>query len=375
MKKPLIFACLILLLLAVAGCSQDFVDNPPHNTTQPPLSSTEKPPLQTAQIALITNADLAEAHAFQQAAWQGIQRFISRGETQQAAYYQSAEASTAAYLESIQLAIASGAEIIILPDENFSQAAYEAQALYPEISFVLIDSQPHSADFSQSEIARNTCAVSFAEQQAGFLAGYVAVQQGQRKLGYMGGLAVPGVIAYGCGFLQGADQAARDLGVQIEINYTYSGCITESANIQTWAGAWFANGTEIIFACAKGANASIIAAAESAGASVIGADYDHSALSSTIAFSTGKDIASAVYAILDDYAADEFPGGKNVQLDVSTESVGIYLDSVRLANFSEEEYLKLYLALIRNTYHVQRVTDPLYAVAGLVSEATTLRVE
>lgn len=47
--------------------------------------------------------------------------------------------------------------------------------------------------------------ILYAEEQAGYLAGYAAVNEGYTQLGFMGGIAVPAVIRYGYGFIQGAD--------------------------------------------------------------------------------------------------------------------------------------------------------------------------
>ena len=62
--------------------------------------------------------------------------------------------------------------------------------------------------------------IKYAEEQVGYLAGYAAVVEGYTKLGYMGGMAVPAVVKYGYGFVQGAEAAAAELGVyDVDIKY------------------------------------------------------------------------------------------------------------------------------------------------------------
>ena len=63
------------------------------------------------------------------------------------------------------------------------------------------------------------------------LAGYAIAKDGKTKLGFLGGMAVPAVIRYGYGFVQGADAAAAELGQNIEINYFYGGQFYGDANI------------------------------------------------------------------------------------------------------------------------------------------------
>ena len=342
--------------------------------TEDMSEENDNPLLVAADIMLITDGDALENDTLSAGAWKGIQRFADVNDVT-CSYALAEETTPEAYLAAIQSAAEQGASIIVCPGSRLAQAVYEAQALYSDISFILLNGEPHSADYSETQIGANTCAVSFAEEQAGYLAGYAAVKEGYRKLGFMGGLATPEVVAYGCGFLQGANQAAIDLDVNIEVRYTYTGCISEAANIQTWAGSWLANGTELIFACAENANLSIIAAAESAGAAVIGANVDQSSLSSSVIFSAMKDAEAAVYHILLQYAQGTFPGGKNVRMDVSTGSVGLSFDAARLHTLTEDAYIILYLSLSRGDMTAERVTDSLADLSVYAGEKMQLTVE
>ncbi|HCT67849.1 MAG TPA: BMP family ABC transporter substrate-binding protein, partial [Faecalibacterium sp.] len=74
-------------------------------------------------------------------------------------------------------------------------------------------------DIGTDEIPSNCYCITFKEEQAGYLAGYAIAKDGKTKLGFLGGMAVPAVIRYGYGFVQGADAAAQELGQNIDINY------------------------------------------------------------------------------------------------------------------------------------------------------------
>ena len=57
------------------------------------------------------------------------------------------------------------------------------------------------------------------------MAGYAAVKDGFTKLGFQGGMAVPEVIRYGHGFPQGAEVAAKEMGLaegSVSMMYNYS---------------------------------------------------------------------------------------------------------------------------------------------------------
>ena len=74
-------------------------------------------------------------------------------------------------------------------------------------------------------------------------------------------MAVPAVIRYGYGFVQGADAAAQELGQNIEINYFYGGQFYGDANITSRMEGWYSNGTQVVFACGGGIYTSAVEAA------------------------------------------------------------------------------------------------------------------
>ena len=122
------------------------------------------------------------------------------------------------------ITIQGGAKVVVTPGFLFEPAIYEAQDLYPETSFIILDGTPHTADYATFRIEANVYSIFYAEQQAGFLAGYAAVKDGYTKLGFMGGMAVPAVVRFGYGFVQGAEYAAEELGLDsVELKYHYTG--------------------------------------------------------------------------------------------------------------------------------------------------------
>lgn len=261
MKKRIF--CLILALVMVlslaacAGSGNDNTENTKDTTADTtntdgsenngdattPVSGGE------AELALITDANSIDDRGFNQFSWEGLKQYAEEnGKTY--TYYTPIDQSTQSYLSAIEGAVNNGAKLVVTPGFLFGEAIYKAQTMYPDVHFVLVDSTPTLDD--DTVIADNTCSIFFAEEQSGFLAGYAAVKEGYRKLGFFGALAVPAVVRYGYGFVDGAEYAAKELGLEagsIEMKYTYTGAFGNSPDFQAKAAAWYQSGTECIFGC------------------------------------------------------------------------------------------------------------------------------
>ena len=146
-------------------------------------------------------------------------------------YYRPSEDSTEARVQTIKEAINGGANAIVCPGYLFEEAIYLVQNDYPEVQFLLLDGEPHDASYADYKTAENTHNILYQEEQAGFFAGYAAVKDGYTKLGFLGGMAVPAVVRYGYGFVQGADAAATEMGVKINIKYAYGNQFYGDADI------------------------------------------------------------------------------------------------------------------------------------------------
>ena len=155
--------------------------------------------------------------------------------------------------------------------------------------FIILDGEPHTADYKTYTIEDNVYSIYFAEQEAGFLAGYAAVKNGFTKLGFIGGMALPAMTRFGYGYVYGAEYAAQEMGITgIEISYHYTGGAMATSDIQTLASLWYNAGTEIIFCCDPIASEGVFAAAEPLGAYVIGVDIDQSSESNTCLLYTSR---------------------------------------------------------------------------------------
>ena len=186
---------------------------------------------------------------------------------------------------------------------------------------------------------------------------------GYTKLGFLGGMAVPAVIRYGYGWLQGARDAAKELGVEVECNYTFGGQFFGDANITAKMEGWYAGGTEIVFACGGGIYTSAVEAANIHGAKVVGVDVDQSYIDACIVTSAMKGLQNVTETILGALEAGEWDatyGGKFITYSLSEgDYVGIPTaeSSWRFNNFTMEQYEAVHAKLMSGEIVVDNNSD------------------
>ena len=309
------------------------------------------------ELALITDIGTIDDKSFTQGSWEGLKKYAEeKGITYK--YYKPAGKDTDSKIDSIYLAISSGAKLIVTPGYLFEPAIYKVQDTHPEINFVLLDGTPQDGTYTDFRIEKNVYAVLYAEEEAGFLAGYGVVKEGYTNLGVMGGMAEPSVIRFGYGFVQGADYAAKELGVKnIKIDYTYIGGYEPTPEVQTKASSWFIKGVQVIFAPAGGAGNSVMSAAEQNKGYVVGVDVDQSVESPTVITSAMKMIGESVYNAIDEFYKDNFPGGKIAVLDAKVHGIGLPMETSKFKNFTKEDYDNIYKKLVEGSVKILKDTD------------------
>ncbi len=280
------------------------------------------------EIALITDKGNIDDKSFNQGSWEGVVKFAEENKVTHK-YYKPEEATDAGYLASIDLAVTGGAKVIVTPGYLFEVPVYEAQTKYPNVKFILLDGVPHKAKDFTPDIKSNVASIKYAEQEPGYLAGYAAVSDGMSKLGFMGGMAVPAVQAYGYGFLQGAEAAASKAGLgdgSIAVTYHYTGDFAETDTNKATAKTMYQEGTEVIFACGGAVGKSVMSAAKEAGKKVIGVDVDQRYDSDTVLTSAMKELGGSVLQVLSAIYKDnkwDSYSGKTTTFDSKNDGIGL----------------------------------------------------
>ncbi|MCL2811724.1 MAG: BMP family ABC transporter substrate-binding protein [Clostridia bacterium] len=308
------------------------------------------------ELALVTDIGTIDDKSFNQGSWEGLAWYAEENDISHE-YYRPMDASADAYLDSIQLAVESGAKLVVTPGFLFEGAIFMAQEMYPETMFVLVDGVPN--DGETRLVGDNTVSVLYAEEQSGFLAGYAAVKEGYTSLGFIGGIAVPAVVRFGVGFVEGADYAAQEMGLEpgaVTVNFSYSGVFWPTPEVQAMAASWYNDGVEAIFVAAGGATSSVTAAAEAAEDKwVIGVDSDQSEMSPTILTSALKTLQTSVYMAIAAMYDGEFPGGEIWVMGADNDGVGLPMETSRFATFNQADYDAVYAKLVSGEIEV--VTD------------------
>jgi basic membrane protein A len=315
---------------------------------------------QTFEIALITDVGDIDDKSFNQGAWEGVVDFAEEN-NKTYEYYRPTAIGTDPYLAAIELAVENGAEVIVTPGFLFETPIFFAQDDFEDTSFILLDGVPNDGNFATGPTVRiedNVMSILYAEEQAGFLAGYAAVREGYRSLGFMGGMAVPAVVRFGIGFAQGAQFAANELSLandSVTLQYHYTGNFAATLPNLVKAATMYQQGVEVIFAAGGAVGQSVMAAAESgANKKVIGVDINQAGDSPTVITSALKGLGESVKQALAGYFADDFQGGEVVTKNASNNGVGLPTDndSFRFSVFTIEQYNTIFGKLANNTVTV-----------------------
>ena len=366
-------------LTACGGSSSSTASSAAASTST--AASTAEGGEKIVKVALTCDTGTIDDESFNQACWTAVSGYM--GDDCQY-YIPEADASDEDRETMIRQAVNDGADVIVCVGYLYGASLAWAADQYPDVKFIAIDVT--QGDIGTDAIPANCYCITFKEEQAGYLAGYAIAKDGKTKLGFLGGMAVPAVIRYGYGFVQGADAAAAELGQNIEINYFYGGQFYGDANITSRMEGWYSNGTQVVFACGGGIYTSAVEAALKNNGYVIGVDVDQNYIGAngvadgTYAYnpfitSAMKGLSEAVNTALADIEAgswgDIAASNGNFGLE-DGDYVGLPTDadSWNFESFTTDEYEKVKGKIKSGEITVDNSSDD--ATKPTVSEFTTV---
>jgi len=300
MKKILALLLALVMALSLVACGGS--DAP---AADAPAAASEY------KVAMVTDYGDITDQSFNQTTWEACIKF---GEDNgiETKYYKPTTNDTAGRVASVELAIAEGYNVIVMPGYAFGGTIAEVSGNYPEIKFIALDVA--AGDLLETAVALkgetydynpdnwnltdyvhmdNVYCAIYQEELSGYMAGYAAVKLGYTKLGFLGGMAVPAVMRFGYGYVQGVDAAAKELGITVDMKYAYGNQFFGDADITAVMDTWYAGGTEIVFACGGGIWTSAAEAAKKVNGKLIGVDTDQSPIIDG-QFGEGMTITSAM---------------------------------------------------------------------------------
>jgi len=251
------------------------------------------------RVAMITDYGDITDQSFNQTTYEAAKAWCEENGVD-FTYYKPAGDSTAERVAMVEKADDDGYNVIVMPGYAFGGTIAEVAAEYPDVKFVALDVaagdlleaavalkgetydyNPANWDMaSYVDLSNVYCAV-YQEELCGYMAGYAAVKLGYNHLGFLGGMAVPAVVRYGYGFVQGANAASAELGKtgDVSVEYVYGNQFYGDADITAYMDNWYSNlGVEVVFACGGGIFTSAAEAAAKVDGKVIGVDVDQAAL-------------------------------------------------------------------------------------------------
>ena len=305
------------------------------------------------EVAFVTDVGQLKDKSFNQGTFDGVKLYAANNGLSYK-YYQPANGDQATdddRYDAMKAAVDGGAKVVVCAGFMQGAALARAAAEFTDTSFVFIDGDP-VADENGNDLS-NVAAVAFCEEQCGYFAGYAVVKEGYEKLGFTGGGGGTNdaCCRYGYGYVQGAEAAAAEKNVKVEMNYTwkYGESFQPSAELQTLASGWYKNGTEVIFSCGGSIFDSITAAASANDAAVIGVDVDQSYTSDTVITSALKGIGEAAQqALTAAYGSDWANyGGKLTTLGAAEGAVGLPTDTWSLKNWTVDQYKAMFEKIVK----------------------------
>ena len=272
MKKILSTALAGFMATSLVACSSGSTSTSQGGTS----ASTES----EMKVAMVTDYGDITDQSFNQTTYEASKSWSEANDVE-FNYFKPATNEDADRVASIEEAIEQGYNVIVMPGFAFAPAVVEVAPEYPDVKFVALDVSQYDLDTAagtEGWESDNTFCAIYQEEIAGYMAGVAAVKLGYKKLGFLGGMAVPAVIRYGYGFVQGAEAAAKEIGAtDIEIKYAYGNQFYGDADITARMDTWYGAGTEVVFACGGGIFSSAAEAAAKTNGKVIGVDVDQAA--------------------------------------------------------------------------------------------------
>ena len=310
-------------------------------------------------VAMITDYGDITDQSFNQTTYEACKAYCEENGLQ-FNYYKPASDSDDDRVASIELAIDAGYNVIVMPGYAFAPAIAATVNEYDDVTFIALDVSEFDLTSAGLEvIPENLYSAVYQEELCGYMAGYAAVKLGYTKLGFLGGMAVPAVIRYGYGFVQGADAAAAELELKgVEVKYVYGNQFFGDADITAYMDTWYSRGTEVVFACGGGIYSSAAEAAAKVDAKVIGVDVDQAGIidgdygEGMTVTSAMKGLAATVNTMLGKVVAGEFEGGKVENLGlVSTVPAENYVQLAESTQFDDNFTVEDYEALVEAMFN------------------------
>ncbi|PWF40334.1 BMP family lipoprotein [Massilia glaciei] len=242
-------------------------------------------PIAAPKLGIIYDAGGKFDKSFNQSAFEGAERF--KKET--GIKFIEAQASSDTQAEQVLRGLArKKLDLIVGVGFSQTQAIQKVAAEFPKVRFVLIDSIAKGG---------NVNSIMFREEEGSYLVGVAAAMASKsKKIGFIGGMDIPLIRAFSCGYVQGAKSVHPKIETFQNMVGTTPAAWNDPAKGGQLARSQFERGVDVVFAVAGGSGMGTLQTAKEKGKLGIGVDSNQNYLHpGTMLTSMVKQVGNAVY--------------------------------------------------------------------------------
>ncbi|WP_432460973.1 BMP family lipoprotein [Agarivorans sp. QJM3NY_25] len=211
---------------------------------------------------------------------------------------------------------------------NFASSVEKVASEFPDTQFTIIDMVVDKP---------NVQSIVFKEQEGSFLVGALAAKTSKTNtVGFIGGMDIPLIRKFACGYKQGALYANPDIKVLENMTGSTPAAFADPAKGSELAKSQFSKGADVIYAAAGGTGLGVYQAAKDAGKFAIGVDSNQNHLQpGTMLTSMVKKVGVAAYGTWEDGINNSWKPGIKA-LGLKENSIDWALDENNAALISDE---------------------------------------
>jgi basic membrane protein A and related proteins len=302
---------LILGVVVFAGCGED--DEEPSGSGSA-AQQEEKPAI---KVGLVTDIGGLDDRSFNQLANEGLERAKSELGVEGRVLTSDQNSD---YVPNLSSLAQQQYDLVIAVGFLMGDALNTVATRFPDTNFAIID-------FPQSALKdkpTNVRGLLFKENEAGYLAGYMAGlyvkdQGGDQIVSSVGGQKVPAVDAYIAGYQAGAKAANPD----VETLTGYSQDFVDQAKCKEVALNQIGEGSQVVFQVAGGCGLGALDAAKQRDVAGIGVDANQGYPGDQVITSALKRVDTAVFTAAQEVQDGTFQGGADTIFDLKSDGVGL----------------------------------------------------
>ena len=291
-KKIKVLLLTGVISIGVAGCSSINTNNIEDKT----------------KVALVLSTGGVNDQSFNQSAWEQGALKAEEEYGVEVSYLESN--SDADYMQNIETAVEDN-DLIVGVGFQLGDAIKEAAKAYPDKQFITIDSENSNLD--------NVRAITFDEEEAGYLTGLIAGKTTKTNvIGWIGGMDIPSC----SNFYVGYEKGAKEVNPNIKVLKQFTNSFSDAAKGKVVAQQMINENADIIFTASGGGNAGSLEAIKENNIYAINVDMPGNYLAPQhVLTSALKNVGEGLRMTIEDYVNGDWTSGE-VRYNYSNNGVG-----------------------------------------------------